>query len=102
MQSQLIAVDHDFLYGVVEFDVVVGLQRLGQPVHDLIEVAAVGPGAAVIERDLAHQPPVPRCVAATVDAEHPPANVDHLRVGLFGADRSPAHLTGCSFRVVLR
>ena len=34
VQGQFVAVDHDFLDGVVEFDVIVGLQRLGQPVDD--------------------------------------------------------------------
>ena len=42
MQRQLVAVDDDFLDGVGEFDVIVGFQRLGQPVDQLVEVSTVG------------------------------------------------------------
>ncbi|CNV73562.1 Uncharacterised protein [Mycobacterium tuberculosis] len=56
-------------------------QCLGQPVDDIVEVAAVGPGAAAREDDLAHQPSVTGGVTGARDAEHAAANVDHLRGG---------------------
>ena len=83
MQSQFVAVDHDFLYGIFEFDAV-ALQCLGQPVDNLVEVSAVGPGASVVDRDLAYQPSVSRRVAGAVDAEHASADVDQLFFGLVG------------------
>lgn len=83
MQGQFIAVDHDFLDGVLEFDALVP-QCLGQPVDDIVEVAAVGPGAAAREDDLAHQPSVTGGVTGARDAEHAAANVDHLRGGESG------------------
>ena len=62
VQGQLVAVHHDRLNRVVEFDSV-ALQCLGQPVGDVVEVAAVGARATAGERDLAHQPSVSGGVA---------------------------------------
>jgi hypothetical protein len=77
VQGQLVAVDHDFLDGVLEFNVVAA-QCLGQLVDHVVEVAAVGPGAAARENDLAHQPPVAGGVAGALDPEHAAAHINNF------------------------
>lgn len=79
-------VHHDFLYGVVEFDTL-AVQRFGQAVGNVVEIAAIRPRAAARQRDLTHQPPVSGRVTGAADAEHPAANVDHFFVG--AGDRLP-------------
>lgn len=86
MQGQFVAIDHDFLYGILEFDAV-AVQRLGQAIGDLVEVEAVRAGATARQHDLAHQSPVSGGVAAAFDAEHAATHVDHFFIGGAGLAR---------------
>ena len=94
--------DDDFLDGVGEFDVIVGFERISQPIDQLVEVSAVGPRTSFVERDLTNQSPVARGVTAAPDAEHAATNADQLGVGGVGANRCSADFAGCALGIVLR
>lgn len=100
VQRQLVAVDDDFLDGVGEFEVVIGLQRVGQSVDHLVEVEAVGPRSALVDGDLADQSTVTRGVTAAADTKHAAAHADPLGVG--GLDGAAADLTRRALGVVFR
>ena len=102
MQRQLVAVDDDFLDGVGEFDVIVGFQRLGQPVDQLVEVSAVRTRTSFVDRDLANQSSVARSVTAAPDAEHAVTNADQVGVGGVGTNGCSADLAGCALGIVPR
>src|SRR6202012_6203497 len=98
VQGQLVAVPHDFLDGAFELSVV-GSQRVGEPVDDVVEVAAVGPGAAAGQCDLANQAPISGRVTGTRNPEHAAADVDDF---LVGRRDGAAHLARSYFGVVVR
>jgi hypothetical protein len=102
VQRQLVAIDDHFFDGVGEFDVVVGFQRLGQPVDDLVEIETVRTRASLIDGDLTNQSSVARGVTAAADAEHAAAHADQFGVGGVGADRVSADFAGRALGVVFR
>src|SRR5699024_10205099 len=83
VDPQLLVMDHDLLHRGLEVHAGLG-QHLGQHVHDLVEVAAVGPGTGPGHGLHAFEAAVSGGVPGAVHPEHAAAHRHHVQRGAAG------------------